>query len=203
MSNPSEIRLAIASQPTVEQSVNALIRAIANSINAPVTDTGPDSAHALAAHMADDPKSWSDAVLANTPLASQSAPVALPLPVPASGNPDDIKATVAAQPSVAQGVAALLRHAVHHIRKAADGDDAGAKAFAAGIAADPRGWTDALAKTSPPPASSNLAPVPSHVAPVFATLGSEPAETAPEPAPWEPAPEPKAKGKAARLNPDN
>lgn len=176
MSNAENIRLAIAAQPTIEQSISALLRAVANRLGAPVTDTGPDSAHALATAITADPKSWSDAVLANTPLALQSAGAALPIPV--SGNMDDTRATVAAQPSIGQSVAAFLRHVCHHIFKAADGDDAGAKTLGADISADLPGWTAALLANTPPVASSDLAPIPPHVVPAFATLASEPAEEA-------------------------
>lgn len=204
MPNPTDIRLAIAAQPTVEQSVDALTRAVTARINQPVTDTGPDSAHALAVNMQDEPKAWSDAVLANTPMALQSATMVLPLPIDEGSDP---KACVAAQPSVAQAVTAFLRHVSGAMLAQADGHPDDAHALVADISADPRSWTDAiLANTMMVPSSVDLAPMPPHLAPLMGTPGVEvPTETVPddEPKPELTKAEAKAEAKAQKAEADS
>ena len=61
MATPDAIRSVIAKQTTVSGSIHALLTAVTND------PTG------LAAAIEGDPQAWSDAVLANTPLAVETA----------------------------------------------------------------------------------------------------------------------------------
>ena len=85
MSDPNRaenIRLAIAQQPSVEQGIAALFRAIATHLHRAHESNDLSELHALANHMNNDPRAWSDAVLANTPAAPQTiAPTVPQMPV--------------------------------------------------------------------------------------------------------------------------
>lgn len=67
------IRLAIAQQPTVEQSIAALFQAISTAIHNAVEGGDPGALVALAKHVDGNARDWSDAVLANTQAAPLTA----------------------------------------------------------------------------------------------------------------------------------
>jgi hypothetical protein len=71
-SHAENIRLVIAKQSTVAGSLQALFRAISSTIHECVAKGDPGSLEAFADHIDVDPKSWSDAVMANTPLAQET-----------------------------------------------------------------------------------------------------------------------------------
>jgi hypothetical protein len=71
-SHAENIRLVIAKQTTVAGSLQALLRAIASTIHEGVAKADPTALEAFADHIDADPKSWSDAVMANTPLANET-----------------------------------------------------------------------------------------------------------------------------------
>lgn len=76
-----DVRLAIASQPTVRSSLVALFRALLYAGNQAMEHSNTVPLEAMIASLAPDVKSWVDAVLANTNLAIETA---APLPVPMS-----------------------------------------------------------------------------------------------------------------------
>lgn len=71
-SHAENIRLVIAKQTSVAGSLQALLRAIASTIHEGVAKADPSGLEAFADHIDADPKSWSDAVMANTPLANET-----------------------------------------------------------------------------------------------------------------------------------
>jgi hypothetical protein len=71
--NASDVRSVIAFQPSIGQSIAALIRAIAHAASRALDHEDPGPLRDIATSMSDDAKAWSDAVLANTPLAVESA----------------------------------------------------------------------------------------------------------------------------------
>jgi hypothetical protein len=106
-SHAENIRLVIAKQTTVAGSLQALLRAIASTIHEGVAKADPSGLEAFADHIDADPKSWSDAVMANTPLANETV-----LPIQgvspdvqeafaSHGTPDKAPARPAASPGVA------------------------------------------------------------------------------------------------------
>ena len=66
------VRLVIAKQTTVAGSLQALMRAIANTMHEAVEKGEPGALEAFADHIDADPKAWTDAVMANTPLAQET-----------------------------------------------------------------------------------------------------------------------------------
>jgi hypothetical protein len=71
--SPETLRQAVQRQPTIGQGIIALLRGIAYSSQ----HGGGD---ALAKAIDADPKAWSDAVLANTPEAVETATTLAPVP---------------------------------------------------------------------------------------------------------------------------
>src|SRR5690348_1277803 len=76
--NAENIRQAIALQPSIEQGIAALFQAIATAIQNAVENGDPNGLMALAKHVNEDPRSWSDAVLANTEAATLTAAPRVP-----------------------------------------------------------------------------------------------------------------------------
>lgn len=72
------VRLAIASQPSVEQGVAALLRTIATHLHEAIETNDMSQLKALADHINADPRAWSDALLANTPAATQTIAPTVP-----------------------------------------------------------------------------------------------------------------------------
>jgi|SRR5581483_11577121 len=72
------VRLAIASQPSVEQGVAALLRTIATHLHEAIETNDMSQLKALADHINADPRAWSDALLANTPAATQTIAPSVP-----------------------------------------------------------------------------------------------------------------------------
>jgi len=70
---PDSIRHAVEIQPTIGQGVIALIRGVAY-----LCDNG--EGETFSASVAQDEKAWSDAVLANTPQAMETATLVAPVP---------------------------------------------------------------------------------------------------------------------------
>ena len=66
-------RLAVAQQTSVESSVMALLQAVCSAIGEALDKADPASLKAFSDSISQDPKSWCDAVVANTPDAVQSA----------------------------------------------------------------------------------------------------------------------------------
>jgi hypothetical protein len=75
MANSTDVRDVIAHQPTIGQSISALLRAIANAASRALDHDDPAPLRDIADSMGKEPKSWSDAVLANTSLATESAAI--------------------------------------------------------------------------------------------------------------------------------
>lgn len=76
------VRLAIASQPSVEQGIAALLRTVATHLQEAIETNDMSQLKALADHINADPRAWSDALLANTPAAPQTiAPTVAAMPV--------------------------------------------------------------------------------------------------------------------------
>jgi hypothetical protein len=78
---PSDVRAAVAIQPTVEQGIVALLHAWCSHTYAAIESGIPTALKALADDMSADVKSWSDAVFANTAWAVHSATTLAPVPV--------------------------------------------------------------------------------------------------------------------------
>lgn len=74
------LRLSVARQPTVGQSVLALLQAVCAVIGEALEKGDPSKLQAFCEHIGADPKSWSDAVVANTPDAAQSGAPFVGLP---------------------------------------------------------------------------------------------------------------------------
>lgn len=75
MVDASDVRGVIAHEPTIGQSIVALVRAIANAASRALDHEDPGLLRDMATSMADDTRSWADAVLANTQLATESASI--------------------------------------------------------------------------------------------------------------------------------
>ena len=94
----------------------------------------------------------------------------------------DVRLAVASQPTVAQGIIALLRTFVSHVHRAFEQDDPSPlKALATSLDSEPKAWTDAiLANTTSAPLSATLTepiPGPAHTASAFAKSGTDPVST--------------------------
>ena len=74
------LRLAVAQQPSVGQSVQALLQAVCSVIGEALEKADPSKLQAFCDAIGADPKSWSDAVVANTPDAVQSTAPFVGLP---------------------------------------------------------------------------------------------------------------------------
>lgn len=81
MANAEDMRLAVASQPTVPQAIVLLLRGLATAANKSLMLGDPTVLKSLADSIGNDIKSWSDAVLANTSSAPMTASVLEPIPV--------------------------------------------------------------------------------------------------------------------------
>ena|SRR5215475_11053030 len=79
-SDAANARQVIAAQPTIAQSINALLMAVTKTIEEAMESGDPGAVQALADSMSSDPKSWSDAVMANTPDAVLTASPLVGLP---------------------------------------------------------------------------------------------------------------------------
>ena len=66
-------RLAVAQQPSIGQSVQALLQAVCSVIGEALEKADPSKLQAFSDKISEDPKAWSDAVQANTPYATQTA----------------------------------------------------------------------------------------------------------------------------------
>jgi hypothetical protein len=84
MSEAENIRLAIASQPTIEQGIAGLLRALATIIREAFADGGSETSLNTLAELQQsidqNPKHWSDAILANTVSAMLTAGNMAPVP---------------------------------------------------------------------------------------------------------------------------
>jgi len=75
--DPENIRLTIAKQGTAEQSVALLLRAFCTAVHNAVEQPDPEHLVQIARHIDDNPKTWIDAVFANTPMAEQTRGIEL------------------------------------------------------------------------------------------------------------------------------
>jgi hypothetical protein len=101
MADLTDIRLAIASQPTVEQSLHALVRALGSQFADAQASDDANAIDRVAEYLASNVKSLHDAVLANTPRAEETATLVTPVP--------DREADLAGQPSLGQGLVLFIR----------------------------------------------------------------------------------------------
>jgi hypothetical protein len=75
--DPENIRLTIAKQGSVGQSVALLLRAFCTAVNDAVDEPNPERLVQLARHIDDNPKAWIDAIMANTPQAEETEGISL------------------------------------------------------------------------------------------------------------------------------
>jgi hypothetical protein len=83
MPDATDVRLAVASQPTVAQGIVALLRSFVSHVNRAFELDDPAPLKSLAVSLDTEAKAWTDAVLANTTSAPLSATLTEPVPVPA------------------------------------------------------------------------------------------------------------------------
>ena len=87
MPDATDVRLAVASQPTVAQGIIALMRAFVSHVHRAFDLDDPSPLKALATSLDTEPKAWTDAILANTTSAPLSATLTEPIPGPAHTAP--------------------------------------------------------------------------------------------------------------------
>ena len=71
-SDAENVRLVIAKQTTIAGSIQALLRAVCSVCGNALAKGDPGAIQAFIDHIDADPKSWSDAVMANTPQAQET-----------------------------------------------------------------------------------------------------------------------------------
>ena len=70
---PEDIRQVIAAQKTVPEGIMGLLRAVTSQCYAAINADDFGQIKALADSISNDPKAWSDAIMANTPHALETA----------------------------------------------------------------------------------------------------------------------------------
>ena len=156
---PENVRLAIAAQPSIEQSIAALLRTVATHLQEAAESGDPTQLRALVDYISTNPRVWSDAVLAHTPSAPATIPPSVPMIAKGGGGsgPDALKE----QPSLEQRIAALVRPIADGLQQYREGSDASSfQDMANQINEDPSAWTDALSSglvgAPPPPAVGDM-----------------------------------------------